>query len=242
MILLGLSCVASADVSPFYKVNTKVKGTKTNERRLGDILGSVEQDSVKASILNSRELNVGHRDVIIGSKGKPHLGIRGTGKGKGGFKYKDRSSSSKSSKKSSKKGKGGKGKGGKGEVGIIHNPIPTHPVTPPVATPVASPIMPPVNPISNDAISGDTTNDAISGDTPSNPAVSISRDGSGDTVSGDDPASADTPPIGNMPDDSSSADDASPSQVFNFIMVCSSKQHPDSPCLNIPLTYHFARL
>mmetsp|Transcript_46080 Transcript_46080/g.111617 ORF Transcript_46080/g.111617 Transcript_46080/m.111617 type:complete len:367 (-) Transcript_46080:895-1995(-) len=224
LILLGLSCVAFADVSPFYKVNTKVKGTESNERRLGDIHGSQEQDSVMASILNSRGLNVGprHPAVVVTSKGKPHLGAKGKGgKGAGGFKYKNRHTSG--SSKSSKKGKGGKGKGGKGKggKGITHNPIPTHPIT---APPLASPTMAPVDPISGDtptdAISGDTPNDAISGDT--NPAISDDRN---DAISGDDPISGDTisgdTPSGDTPSaDDSSADDSSSSgqQVLNFIM------------------------
>ena len=253
LILLGLSCVALADVSPFYKVNTKVKGKKTNERRLVDLHGSEEQHSVMASIFNSRELGVGPRDVVIGSKGKPHLGERGKGKGKGGFKYKDRytSSSSKSSKKG--KGKGGKGKGGKGKggsVGVIHNPgmIPTTPVVHP-------PVMPPID-ISGDTpmdtVSGDTPMDTVSGDTPTatNPSPDTGNDGaSGDTpidgASRDTPVAGDTPspdePTGDIPnpddptgdtptnddpdgDSPPSADESGADNVLNFIMVCTDER------------------
>lgn len=244
LIFLQISCVVFADVSPFYKVNTNVKGEKSNERRLGDIHGSQEQESVMASILNSRGLNVGPRpDVVVTGKGKPKLGVRGKGKGNDGFQYKDRetSKSSKSSKKGkgSSKGKGGKGGKGKGATGII-NPIPTHPITT-TAPPVASPVMPPVDAISGDttdAISGDTsnpisgdTNDAVSGDT--NNAISddrndaISGDGpiSGDTGSGDDANSGDG---GDSGSGDSGDTGSSGQQLLNFIMVSKGRLPPPS--------------
>ncbi|CAJ1954710.1 unnamed protein product [Cylindrotheca closterium] len=237
LILLAFSCVAFADVSPFYKVNTNVKGQESNERRLRDIHGSQEQDSIRASILNARRLQAIHvpggRAVVVTSKGKPHLGEMG--KGKGGFKYKDRStsssSSSKKSSKSSKKGKGGKGKGGKGKGGVIHNPIPTHPVptgthpvtAPPLTSPTMAPTMAPVDAISgdipNEVISGDTPNDVISGDIPNNvisgdtPNDAISGDTPNDAISGDTPNAAisgDTPNdaiSGDTPNDAISGDD-----------------------------------
>jgi len=148
--------------------------------------------------------------TVTGKGGKPKLGERKVGKGKGGtFTYKNHSSS-KSSKKSSKKGKGGKGKGGS-----ISGSIPTSPpnnisgdtndnVSGDTNNSISNDSSDNNSNVSNDAISSDR-NDAISG-------VAISGDAiSGDAISGDDISND------NVSSDDPSAD-FSNQQVLDFIM------------------------